>query len=661
MAALNAKTFLADMLENDDFREYTFPEVFGGDTPDFALIQSCGKKIANDSSDNVGRNSVRKSNGYVVGNDTCCVGNVMDATNAFTAHSSTYSYWNMGAPVSDEGDGVRTSRGTVTMIPNGVRVTNDSAYTTENHQLAISLVGGTDIGNAALVKYDSSIGTGLGGGQELILPFKGMNLSMVMAAGGPADTEHVGFNDSQGIAFCKEDTVSFRQMVNGGYIASARYNAKTDVEELWATNTEQFVGSLNGAAWCCAAISDYPLPNIGDAQQNTKVRHGSIQETIGDASTDTLTIQLTTNGNNSLTGLDGYTNEVHVYMIALNFNHVTQDNLTFFAHTAGNPFTDNNQWDGPSTRGTAELNDPYRIGGTDSDNWPNTTSSAMSSKPTTFGMFLMNAGQASNSVGIASNNFQYDGRVGEFNEDAGKSSYGHGIGYCIDTTGKVLYGGGYPDTFVYTKPDFDMIIPYYNAATGDLWVGQADALYPGHRKVGGEVSGDDPQGGSKLVELRHPTSTAPRGAYCTVVWDDEGYITNVTLSLTEDAVGYTQNEEYVLTFGDTDFTLFSVYVVMMSVDGINYEDSEGRTNVTRDISWGTDGSIELTQEGPSPWSYGQDAWEGHIIMASSDNAGSGVSGGGGGDFTIFYGTIPVSAVYLGDIELSAIAYGDIQV
>ena len=668
MAALNAKTFLADMLENDNFREYTFPEVFGGTTPDFALIQSCGKKINNDESDNVGRNSVRKSNGYVVGASTCCVGNVMDATNAYHVHSNTYSYWNMGTPVSDEGDGVRTSRGTITLIPNGVRVTNDSVYTTENHQLAISLVGGSDIGGAALVSYDSSIGSGTGGSQSLLMPFKGINLMMTMAGGGAKDTEHVGFNDSQGIVFSRTDTTSYRGFINGGYTVGTSFTTKGSSDMLWNTDTEQYGGSTSTSAFCCAAISGFPVYGSGDSNQPTKVRHAGIQETVGDAATDTLLLSLKTNGNNSLAGVNGIVNETHVYAIALNFNHVTQNNLTYFTATSGNPFTQGNQWaftGGSSTRGTPELNDPYKIGGTNTDNWPTAVgnnSAVMSQRPTTFGMFLMNGGTGSNSVGIASNNFQYDGRVSAVDEDAGKPSYGHGIGYCIDTTAEVANGAGYPDTFVYTKPDFNVILPYYDPETGETYVGEVTAIYEdSFRKTGGVPNNALASGGSRVVELVDPFQSNRQDAFCTVTWDASGTITSVLLAASSGSVNYQQNGEYRMRFSAAYFSQFNVYISVEGVDGISYTATKGRTAITRDIAWGTDGSIELTQEGTSPWSYGQDAWEGHLIMASSDNAGSGVSGGGGGDFTIFYGTIPVTAVYLGSTELSAIAYGDIQV
>jgi hypothetical protein len=571
----------------------------------------------------------------------------------------------MGAPVSDEGDGIRTSRGTVTLIPNGVRVTNDSQYTTENHQLAISLVGGADIGNAALVTYDSSVGDGTGGSQELLMPFKGINLMMTMAGGGAKDTEHTGFNDSQGAVFSRTDVTSYRSFVNGGYTVGTRYTTKGSEDILWNTDTEQFDGSTSTSAWCCAAISGFPVYGSGDSNQPTKVRHAGIQETVGDAATDTLLLTLRTNGQDRLTGSNSIANEVHVYAIALNFNHVTQNNLTYFATVSGNPFTQGNQWGGTSTRGTPELNDPYKIGGTNTANWPTAVAgntAVMSQKPTTFGMFLMNGGTSSNSVGIASNNFQYDGRVSAVDEDAGKPSYGHGIGYSIDTTAEVANGGGYPDTFVYTKPDFNVILPDSDPVTGAPYIGEVTSIYSDSvRKTGGTPENGNAVGGSQVVEMIDPIYSDKRGAFCTVEWDAGGAVTSVVLADSSGSVNYFQNSEYRMRFTPPNFSRFSVYVTVEGIDGISYTTTKGRTAITRDISWGTDGSIELTQEGTSPWSYGQDAWEGHIIMASSDGFGSGVSGGGGGDFTIFYGTIPVSAVYLGSTELSAIAYGEIQV
>ena len=128
MPTLRSKTLNISMLENDDTREFTFPEIFGNTTPDFAIVQSCGNR-RDKSEPDVGRESVRFSNGYVTPSQQFVVGNMADVVGSAHFHSEDFSYINLPAPNSDDSSGTtRQSRGTVEIIQNGVRITNDSAY-----------------------------------------------------------------------------------------------------------------------------------------------------------------------------------------------------------------------------------------------------------------------------------------------------------------------------------------------------------------------------------------------------------------------------------------------------------------------------------------------------------------------------------------------------
>ena len=205
MPALRSKVLHVKMLENDNFREYTYPELFNGATPDFCHVQSVGNRVDKSEPD-VGRDSVRFSNGYAIAGQTWCSANTADASGPTCMHTQTYSYVNLPTPESDDSSGTtRQSRGTVTLIPNGIRVTNDSAYTTENHNVIISIVGGTDIEEVAMLRVTNNDADGTeasSSGMKWAMPFKGCNFMLTLGGGGPVDVVHNAFQEAHGAIWC---------------------------------------------------------------------------------------------------------------------------------------------------------------------------------------------------------------------------------------------------------------------------------------------------------------------------------------------------------------------------------------------------------------------------------------------------------------------------
>jgi len=606
MATLNARVFEVTMSPTDTSKDVLFSTTFRGATPDFALVQASGAD-----------SEIVKSTGYVTRSGECYVSNALNPLSASHVHGEAHAYNLIGI-----------CKGSVELIPNGVRITQDLSAALDSFVLSISIVGGVDIRNVEIVKYTDEL---LAAGSLLDMPFNGANLSFVMAGSGRAqETVVSGFFDSHGYNMMPVTSGSSpRDIINSGYIAYTRYSDQYTPDQEYRNQSMvvRHQANVTGtyADLTVAARSGIQPAVDGQVGYDTRMTHGQIYTPAG-TTNEVMSVTMRTNG---VSGLSGglNANDFAVYMLVMDFDYEANDNLTFHASPYANPYTRDNWHTGTSTRDTPEVNDPYKIGGQDTANWPTADVasgySRMTQKPVTFGIMNMCSGTSTNSVGSAAHNFMYS------------PEGSHGVGYSLDSTAQTLGNSarqGFPTLTRHTKPDFPNPQPTSNHVTGYPLIGNnLTGIHDSWRWEGGDVI--DPElaeAGSYVGEMRQP-STVHYYGYAYISWDKDGTITEVSLADPPEGspptTGYLPNRTFQVIFSRPGFSRFYVYCEVSGVDGLLYASYKGVHNQTRDMYLHNDGAIELTQEGGAPWSYEQNLWEAHIIMCASDGTPNPCDGG----------------------------------
>ena len=709
--ALRAKTFDTLILENDSINEYLFPEIFNDTTPDLVMVQSCGRR-KDDSEPDVGRNSIRTSKAWITPSQSMMAACMLDNTQARNAHSEVYGYWNLPAPISDDGDGVRTSRGWVEVIQNGIRVTNDSQYTTENHQLTITIMGGTDITGTHIRKIDQDFGSGdVDFDTRVYPPIGGVNLIIGESYGGPADTENLGFLDGSALAHIWRDetSTSSRGYVNRAYRLSHTYYADRGGfdgrgEDGWylkdsATATTRYTGSTG---WMTRDSSHNKISDIAgqdNGQTGTSnvswssnqmlLNSGTYGAQYLDPAHPEGTEYYDMNRSNASVPVSSHGPAqcgVYILMLAVHTNEVGArgDNIGVWCTHAGNPYGYSNRWTGTSnagdptgartgsTKGWPNEKTPYAVGGAQDtiNHWPvgshgGDRTHRMTEKPITVGFF----GQFSEyeTSGLAAARFQYDGRRGiDTSSNTGTNpTTGAGVGYAIMTRETSnTSGGGYPETYKFVNPQF------YNIQTS--WTNPEADWTVGNNGLPGEIQGVDDtiymyahetnentSSGSATVGLSRLHSNVSGGkAY--VTWDSAGIVDSVTVTDSADSTSYWLGAElyFTVTTGAREIggarkqSYTRVNVWADKVDGQSMSADGGRVKFDRGMSWGADGELILTQDQNNGVydSYGLYTYEMHLILSASDGSGTGDDQGGNG------GGIG-NGIFYGSIPVTDLYYG----
>jgi len=631
MATLNTRVFTVTMSPLDTVREFTFPEVFEGSTPDFATVQS---------SDHTG---ACKSEGMVTIDAQCVVSNRHSATDKNTGYSSSYSYWTL-----------LTGRGSMELIPNGVRVTNDAAYANLLYPitLIISLVGGSDIAGIKLTSYGPEISSRNGGDNTHNVGVSSATLFMALGGGGPEeDVIYEGTCDSKGTAHCLGRQTSGRQVYVQGYSTTALYSGP---ENTGSTLTQPATAAMRTSY----QETDY---GSGGGRYMVGAQDPSLLLPQGTSSTirkQKNYVPVTSNPyyirSNATTGFDSVTIETRlsgssdikdcqwkVFFLAIDFNHVEHGNLTSWGSTNGNPYTAANEWTGTtqagpatpynySTYGSPQVGDSYRVGGTDDteNHWPTRAKATygyrapMGTKPAKFALIHYQTGSDGSNSGFAGNVFSSDARSGS----------GYGLGYS-KASGE-LDGGdnGFPTTHTNTSLRFHASRePNWSPGFGPA-LGRIDAIY-NYRQTGGGVNGPNPQAGSiSGLPIQHGSGN-PTGGTATVYWDITGTVIDIELDLgsPNETVGYFVNTEYYVYTGGApiDIAPMNAIFTTSTVDNYSYTQNNGGFIVDKNVTFHPDGSLEFTQEtaAPStdPWADQiggsfPNAFELLFVMSASDGS-----------------------------------------
>jgi len=667
------------MLENDDYREFTYPEIFNGDTPALAMVQSAGNR-KDTSEPDVGRDSIRTSNGFVDASGTCTVANQLDSA-ASHAHSEVYSYWNLPAPASDDGDGVRASRGIITLIPNGCRITNNSAYTTENHAVHVTLMGGTDIASAHILKqtFASEAAAGF-----TLLPNAGdPNVFYSLTGGGAKETVYNGaFTNCRGWSY----TIRANR---GTGLSEYVYTHKATIAQELATsavltanyntfgfNTQTAIGFNEGMGDMGQAqdanLMEPATQIFPDRYRWNRIWKGSVYNNYVPATLpdDDAWYVETTN-------IQGETNSVSTnYVLCLDFND-DNTNIGAWASNTGNPATANSDFkDTPqgnpvtpySTIGEANEFDAWTVFGPNSDHHPNTIiigNGRYNTKPVTVGHWLQSQ-QASNdySGGVSQNYFHFDGRkaVDTTSNSGTDEIQGYGMGYAYQI-GAAAAGdvGGAPDTFVFYRPELyaslDRDLESYDqgavTAVRDVTINTATRTNPLTAIVAGDYVGG----------LNDNDNSSGGGVTVTV--DGSGAITDVAANGT--GLYYQYNDVFVVTLSVPGFSSYKVNVTVDGIDDLpKWSATGGRAKIGIDMDWETDGGITMQpfNGGVLPaYSFGT-CPQVVFVLASSDGLGTGDGGGGdAGDFTgnVFFGAANVNSAYYGTTSVTSVYYGTTRI
>tara|TARA_R110000765_G_scaffold34524_1_gene78176 strand:+ start:552 stop:2732 length:2181 start_codon:yes stop_codon:yes gene_type:complete len=722
--ALRAKTFDTLILENTDVNEYLFPEIFNNTTPDLVMVQSCGRR-KDDSEPDVGRNSVRVSKAWITPSQSMMAATMIDNTQARNAHSEVYGYWNLPAPISDDGDGVRTSRGWIEIIQNGIRVTNDSQYTTENHQLTITIMGGTDITGAYIKKVDQDFGSGDVDFDSRIYPtISGTNLIIGESYGGPADTENLGFLDGSSLAHVWRNETSTTAVgyVNRAYRLSHTYYADRGGfdgrgEDGWylQDSAQATTRYSRSTGWSSRDVSQNKISDIAgqdngqDNTSNVSWYSNQILRNSGAYGAQYLDpahpegaeyFDMTRNNDLPVSTYGTPLCGMYILMLAMKTTGSggRGDNIGVWCTSAGNPYGYSNRWTGTSnagdptgarvgsTKGWPNEKTPYAVGGAQDtiNHWPvgchgGDRVHRMTEMPITVGFF----GQFSEyeTSGLAAARFQYDGRRGiDTSSNSGNNpTTGAGVGYAIMTReASNTSGGGYPETYKFVNPQF------YNIQTS--WTNPEADWTVGNNGLPGELQGVDDtiyvyaretnkntSAGGAEVALSRAYSNATGGrAY--VTWDSAGVVDSVVVTDSGDSTGYALGMELYLlvttgereTTGSKKQSYTRVNVWADKVDGQSMNADGGRVKYDRSMSWGADGELILTQDQNHGVydSYGLYSYEMHLILSASDGSGTGDDQGGNGGGIgngIFYGSIPVTDLYYGSTPVPRVAYNSTEI
>jgi len=716
--ALRAKTFDIVILENDSINEYLFPEIFNNTTPDLVMVQSCGKR-KDDSEPDVGRNSIRTSKAWITPSQSCMTACMLDSTQARNAHSEVYGYWNLPAPISDDGDGVRTSRGWVEIIQNGIRVTNDSQYTTENHQLTITIMGGTDITGTYIKKIDQDWGAqDVDFDTRVYPPITGVNILLTESYGGPADTENSGFLDGSAIAHIWRDEVSsysvgscnraylLRNTVyanRGGFDGRGedgwfvddtaqsltRYSSTSlfTTRDVTQNKMSQVAGIDNGQT-NTVGMSWSP----GSMSRNSGAFGAQYLDPAYPEGAEYITVSRKNDIPVSWAGpavCGGY-----MLMLAVHTNEVNArgDNIGVWCTMGGNPWSEYNRWTGTTqagdptgartgtTKGWPNEFTPYALGGADDtiNHWPlvshgSDRTARWPEMPITCGFF----GQFTvyDTVGVSASRFQYDARRGiDTSSNTGTNpTTGAGVGYAMMTReSDNMSGGGYPETYKFVNPQlytFPTQFSNPNAIDWDVSNGGTGLL--------GEIQGVDEQiytyeyktnkntgAGSAVVSLSRAFSNAAGGkAY--VTWDSNGTVDSVTVTESEDSTGYWLGAELYLTVvtGERETTgsklqsYTRVNVWADKVDGQSITADGGRVRYDRGMSWASDGALILTQNQTTNQVYdGYGQYTFEMHFILAASDGSGTGDDQGGN-----GGGIGNGIFYGSIPVNDLYYGSTPV
>jgi len=708
---LRAKTIDIKVKENDDIKVYTYPEIFGGQTPDLVIIQSCGNRVDTSEPD-VGRNSIRSSVSYTTQTGSCMTAQAMDSTAASNAHSETYAYWNLPTPASDDGDGVRSSRGTVQLVTDGIIITNDSVYTTENHILTISILSGTDIRNIGIKKWDNTINDPIdipnGHYKDRVyVDFNGANLFMGMGFGGAADTENAGFIDSKGIGRCER-----RALDGNGYLptssvyvsqrtAYARYllpstnawNLAGISTGLTSTTTTSFLNAKDTALSPISGSGNNGF-NAGSwlmyqLSANTDVFAGFGEPLDTSKATGAEYLRVRISSESALDPNDQGQPYIGGYVLCMDFND-SNDNIGFIASNGENPYSDSAEWVGTdqagtgnsntfngTTRGYANERADYTVGGTDdtTNHWLASTgaSTKMNQLPITWGMYnQFQSPQLSESI-VATSSFMFDGRYGiDTESNSGEDQMqGAGVGYALRSQAEPDTGSGAPETYKFVRPDYYMNAYVYNnpnwEASGSGELEALSSQITQYRQESPSAGASPIEAGSSLVPVKLAPSgnSSTTGGFATVTWGAGGGITSVMLDgSSAGSYGYTLDKQCYVTVntnGPVGSPTFSAaYVYPSTVDGVST--SGGRIKINRSIQFNDDGSYTMSNDNANEYAiydWGPTAITSVLILSASDGTGTGDStnDGGGLSTDIYYGASPITAVYHGASAVTTINYG----
>ena len=656
MPVLRAKTLTIVVGANSAVTSYTFPNIFEGSTPDFAQVQSTDIAGVNvyEGSPAQDNRSVRVSNGFVTSTGTVCTANWTDDNEAACIHSQQYSYINL-----------YRSRGVITLIPNGFSVSSDIANTFADTQLVISVVGGTDIANAAIMRVDQGEGTKYG---NFAMPFDGVTVMMMLGGGGTEDEIYYGgFNDSQGVMFC-DNKGAGGKITRTGRCSYIRDNEAQLTEPYpvvdgvgsWGMGSEYSEASNYGEGYAmfvkdpstCVDWEDGTFTTQLPVQYTmSRMNHGKVYNpTLGvyedfnvGGVQDSISPYVKLNGQASNVG----DNNTCVYILCLAFNYVNE-NVLFYGSQATNPYQINNNWSNTTQDGGIENNystkdqpnemSTWYLGGSNDtiQHWPSqaknqTDYARMSQLPTTWGFITQAQIMGNGDVGDSVATLQFDGRQSEL--ENGDTVSGYGVGWARQGNS---YTKGWANSYLYR----DMSLAAQISQTMEGFKGgRATTIDAGWSQTRFVSDADKIKYKGQIQQFEVSLTVDRWEAVPTdfaEVWMDVSALGRI-VGLFLLVPGYWSDSYYI---GEKFYARTSIemengkYETIEAegyIDGVDHNGSaaqEGRTNFRASLEFEADGSLAITPlprrgESGNVFTQTYQMPTTYLMLAASDGSGTG--------------------------------------